>query len=87
MSFAAMLPRALIAWLSSDRSSWQREPAALVLTAAAGTGRGQLGVRQALLPGPRLPSPPDRIHSGAARGNGAEAMDRIFREDTTASGC
>jgi hypothetical protein len=36
MSFAAMLPRTLIAWLSSDRSYRRREPAALVLTAAAG---------------------------------------------------
>jgi hypothetical protein len=50
MSLAAMLPRALIAWLGSDRSCRQREPVALVLTAAAGAGRGQLGVRQALLP-------------------------------------
>jgi hypothetical protein len=58
MSFAAMLPRALIAWLGNDRSYRQREPAALVLTAAAGAGRGQLGVRQTLLPPPRLPSTP-----------------------------
>jgi hypothetical protein len=58
MSFAAMLPRALIAWLDSDRSYRQREPAALVLIAAAGAGRGQLGVRQALLPSARLPSIP-----------------------------
>jgi len=55
MSFAAMLPRALIAWLGRDRSYRQREPAALVLTAAAGAGRGQLGERQALLPPLTLP--------------------------------
>jgi hypothetical protein len=54
MSFAAMLSRALIAWSGSDRSYRQREPAALVLTTAAGAGRGQLGVRQTLLPGLRL---------------------------------
>jgi hypothetical protein len=58
MSLAAMLPRALIAWLGGDRSYRQREPAALVLTAAAGAGRGQLGVRQALLPPARLPGIP-----------------------------
>jgi hypothetical protein len=58
MSFAAMLSRALIAWLGSDRSCRQREPAALVLTAATGAGRGQLGVRQALLPPPKLPGVP-----------------------------
>jgi len=58
MSFAAMQPRALIAWLGSDRYCRQREPAALVLTAATGAGRRQLGVRQALLPTPKLPSIP-----------------------------
>jgi hypothetical protein len=56
MSFAAMPPRALIAWLTGDRTHRQREPAALVLTATAGAGRGQLGVGQALLPAPTLPS-------------------------------
>jgi hypothetical protein len=40
MSLAAMLPRALIAWLGSDRSYRQREPVALVLTAAAGVALG-----------------------------------------------
>jgi hypothetical protein len=55
MSLAATLPRALIAWLSSDRTHRQREPAVLVLIATAGAGRGQLGVRQALLPASRLP--------------------------------
>src|SRR5947209_4377358 len=58
MFLTATLPRALIAWLSSDRTHRQREPAALVLTAIAGADRGQLGVRQALLPAPRLPSIP-----------------------------
>src|SRR5215469_15489887 len=47
-------PRALIAWFGSDRFQQQREPAALVLTAAVGAGHGKLGVRQALLPILRL---------------------------------
>src|SRR5215467_2303716 len=46
--------RALIAWFGSDRIQQQREPAALVLTAAIGAGHGKLGVRQALLPALRL---------------------------------
>jgi hypothetical protein len=60
MSFAAMLPRALIAAGSAvtDLSCRWREPAALVLIAAAGAGREQLRVRQALLPALRLPSIP-----------------------------
>ena len=95
MSFAAMLPRALIAWLGSDRSYRQREPAALVLTAAAGAGRGQLGVRQALLPSPRLPSIPGtsnqpmRVHRAAhsslnwslrRSGDAGAAMRRLVAE-------
>ena len=83
MSFAAMLPRALIASLGSDRSYRQREPAALVLTAAAaaGAGRGQLGVRQALLPSPRLLGIPGTSNQamrdhGAARSSGSWSLGR-----------
>jgi hypothetical protein len=55
---AATLPRTLAACLSDDRLHPQREPAALVLVAAAGAVRGQLGVRQAPLPASRLSAPP-----------------------------
>ena len=71
MSLAAMPPRALIAWPGGDSPYRQREPAALVLTAAAGAGRGQLGVRQALLPlfTPCLNSrTANRVKPGAAAG-------------------
>jgi hypothetical protein len=81
MSFAAMLPRTLIASLGSDRSYRQREPAALVLTAAVGAGRGQLGVRQALLPSPRLLGIPGTSNQamrdhGAARSSGSWSLGR-----------
>src|SRR5690348_14418869 len=51
---AATLPRTLAACLSDDRLYLQREPAALVLVAAAGAVRGQLGVRQTPLPASSL---------------------------------
>ena len=78
MSFAAMLPRALIAWLGSDRSYQQREPAALVLTAAAGAGRGQLGVRQALLPASTLPGIPGPSNQDVPRRSRATSGHRRY---------
>jgi len=86
MSLAAILPRALIAWLGRDRSYRQREPAALVLTAAADAGRGQLGVRQALLPPPRLPSIPATPNQNIPRRSRANSTITGYQVITSADG-
>jgi len=64
MSLAATLPRALVAWLSGDRSVQLARTGGPCPHRHRGRGPRQLGVRQALLPAARLPGipPPEQGH-------------------------
>jgi len=68
MSLAAMLPRALIACSAVTDLSQLARTGGPCPHRHRGRGPRRLGVRQALLPEPRLPTLSGPIHSGASHG-------------------